>query len=286
MSASTSTGTGLGAYGLLLPDLMSATDLLVPALPDWPRWRILRATGEPPPVRIDIGDDVARLTVAPRGSLTLEPVPGSSTFTTPVPLTDAELIHPHLVSSAAIAARWQGRESFHAGGFVIRGRVWGALGDREHGKRSLLAALAAQGVPIVSDDLLVIRDECALAGPRCIDLREGAARHLGAGGSIGWVGTRERWRVPLEPVAQELPMAGWVTLDWGTDTSIDPVPPAERFPRLLDNMTVIPEPRNPSAILDLAAMPMVTLRRARNLEALADTASRLVEHLGRSGGRD
>lgn len=284
MSASTSTAPGLGAYGLLLPDLAAAGDLLIPAPPGWSPWRIFRETAESTTVRTVIGDDVARLAVAPHGTLVLERDPGSSTFTTPAPLIDAELIHPHLASSAAIAARWQGRESFHAGGFVIGRRVWGVLGDREHGKSSLLAVLAEQGIPIVSDDLLVIRDGYALAGPRCIDLREGAARHLGGGGSsIGCVGTRERWRVPLGPVASELPMAGWVTLEWGTETTIAPVPPGERFPRLLDNLTVILEPRNPPAVLDLAAMPMVTLRRARNLQALAATASRLVDHLDRSG---
>ena len=88
---------------------------------------------------------------------------------------------------------------------------------REVGKSSLLAALAGLGVDAMKRTICSsFVQGCALAGPRCIDLREGSARTLGVGKTIGLVGTRERWRLHLEPSRlRALPLAGWVTLEWG-----------------------------------------------------------------------
>lgn len=270
-----------GAYGLRLPDLTSDLDLLLRAPHDWRDWSIVRRRGPAEDIDGTIREDCARLRLAPEGSLVIDRHTRTSRFTMRQPPSDAELAHPYLAATAAIAARWDGWQSFHAGGFVVGDGVWGVLGEREVGKSSLLAALAAVGVPVLSDDVLVVRDGCALAGPRCIDLRKESAVGLGMGETIGLVGTRERWRVALPAVSPELPLAGWVTLEWGDDTVIERVAASERFPRLLENLTVILEPPDPPTVLALASMPMVTLRRPPRLEALRASAESLVDHLVR-----
>ncbi|HEY2652302.1 MAG TPA: hypothetical protein VGI50_10300 [Solirubrobacteraceae bacterium] len=269
-----------GLYGLALPDLTSDGGLLVGAPAHWRSWRVVRRHGGADAVDGSVGPDCARLRLAPEGSLVIDRQSRTSTFTMHNPPSDAELAHPYLSATAAIAARWEGWQSFHAGAFVVGEAVWGILGEREVGKSSLLAALAALGADVMTDDLLVLREGKVLAGPRCIDLREGSARALGAGVTIGSVGTRERWRLKLDPVAPELPLAGWITLEWGEDESFHQVAPGERFLRLVDNLTVVLEPPDPPTVLELASLPMVTLRRPRRLDTLARTAESLVTHLG------
>jgi hypothetical protein len=268
-----------GLYGLTLPDLRLAHHLLVPAPPHWRPWKIVRRRGETERVDASIGRDSARLRVTPEGSLVMDRTSRTSVLTMPRLPSDEELAHPYLAATAAIAARWQGWQSFHAGGFAVGGRVWGVLGDREVGKSTLLAVLARLGVLVVSDDVLVVRDGNVMAGPRCLDLRERPAAELGLGQNIGIVGNRRRWRFRLAAVDPELPMAGWVTLSWGTDMAIEPVAPAERFLQLLDNLTVVLEPPDPPAVLALASLPMVTLHRPRRLDALCAGAELLLSHL-------
>ena len=55
---------------------------------------------------------------------------------------------------------------------------------------------------------------------------------------MGSVGARERWRVELGPVAPELPLRGWVTLEWGEEISIEPIRGAERLAALLPHRGV------------------------------------------------
>ena len=79
------------------------------------------------------------------------------------PTLDA-LVHPYLAPVAGLFAHWRGYEAFHAGAFVLDGGV-GLVADRGVGKSSTLARLALDGIPIVADDLLVIDEIVALAGP-------------------------------------------------------------------------------------------------------------------------
>jgi hypothetical protein len=134
-----------------------------------------------------------------------------------------ELVHPHLAPGAAVLARWLGRETLHAGAVLAGGGAWAMLGDRESGKSSTLDWLAAHGHPVLADDLLVLDGSDVLAGPRCIDLRADAAQRLGAGEPLGVVGTRERWRLRLGPLASSAPLRGWGILDWGDDVAVEPV---------------------------------------------------------------
>ncbi len=146
---------------------------------------------------------------------------------------DRALVHPHLAGVAAVAAHWLGRESFHAGAFVAGGGVWGLLGERGAGKSSMLASLALAGVPVVSDDVLVLDSRTALAGPRSIDLRSDASAHLDAGEPLGVIGGRERWRLPLAPIAPELPLRGWVVLGWDERTAVRQLQGSRRLTSLL-----------------------------------------------------
>ena len=131
-------------------------------------------------------------------------------------------MHPHLAGAAAVLSHWCGRDSFHAGAFVVDGGVWGLLGDKGAGNSSTLVSLARAGVPIVSDDVLVLDKATAYAGPRSIDLRTDAAQTLRTGQPLGMIGDRARWRVPLGPVEPELPFRGWVTLRWGPRSASAP----------------------------------------------------------------
>ena len=258
--------TAKGAYGLALAGLPDASDLLVDAPASWPRWRIERVVG-PGDGSDHLDDDSASAPLQPAGRLDVRRSDSSATLTLPDPPGDGTVAHPYLAPVAAIAAYWSGRLSLHAGAFMAGGGVWGVLGDRAAGKSSVLASLAAAGVPVLADDLLVVAGGSALAGPRCVDLRADAARALGAGESIGVTGGRERWRVQLAQVAAQAPLAGFVELGWDEDVRIAEVSGSDRLPLLLRSFALRAGRPDPSALLDLAAMPMLSLQRPRRWQA-------------------
>jgi hypothetical protein len=177
-------------------------------------------------------------------------------------------------------AHWYGRESVHAGAFAIDGRVIGVVGQRESGKSSTLARLAVDGVEIVCDDMLVLEGRRVLAGPRSLDLREEPARRLGIGSSIGMAGARERWRVRLGGLADELELSGWVHLAWGDRVEAVPLAGADRIARLLVERGARLPSLDPAVLLDLASLPSWEVRRPRVWESLDETADCLRE-LGR-----
>ncbi len=171
-------------------------------LSHWPRLRIIRSIGPCPVERPTvIGDDWAAVRTADQtgqvGGIRVDRDPLTASLTSPGGFSDDAVIHPDLGFLAAVVNRWAGREVFHAGAFLAENGAWGVLGTREAGKSSLLGLLAAKGVPVLADDALVVEDRTAFAGPRCIDLREGAADWLQQGTDIGMVGNRRRWRVRL-----------------------------------------------------------------------------------------
>ncbi len=176
-----------------------------------------------------------------------------------------------------MAAHWLGRESFHAGGFAAGGGVWGVLGDKGAGKSSMLASLARAGIPVVSDDVLVLDGRTALAGPRSIDLRSDAAARLGAGEPLGAIGDRERWRVPLEPISPELPLRGWVVLGWDERTIIRRPQGSERLNSLLPHRGARLYPPKPEGLIDLSSLPLIELRRARRWDSADDALDRLLD---------
>jgi len=186
-------------------------------------------------------------------------------------------VHPHLGAAALASAYWLGRESFHAGAFVSGGGVWVVLGEREAGKSTLLASLALAGIPVVSDDILVLDGATAMAGPRSVDLRTAAALALGVGEPLGVLGTRERWRLALPSIEPELPLRGWISLQWADETAVRPVRGAERLRRIAAGRGVLLYPRDAGELIELSTFPVLELARPRRWEAQGDAIARLLD---------
>lgn len=270
-------GLRLGAYGLCFPDLPGAADLLNNAPQAWSDWHIAHSPAEGQPAEF-VESKRARLRSPPNGWVELDLDNKGSTFYFPARPGDREIVHPYIGSTASVVAWWRGQMGFHCGAFVAGGRAWGVLGPKGAGKSSLLAYLALLDGPILTDDLLVIREGRGLAGPRCIDLRSEPASMLGAGEALGTVGTRERWRLRTEHVEPEVPMGGWIRLGWGEQTRLATIPADQRAQVLLGNIALRREPPDPLAFLDLLALPMLTLERPRKIDELASTADYLLKH--------
>ncbi len=271
-----------GAYGLRLgPPLEDGYLVDVPS--DWPEWE-LQWRPLPPDRHRDqrIGPDEVLLNVLPEGQVLIERALNRSTLLLREEPRPEAWAHPHLSSTAVIAGWWLGRRSFHAGGFIVEGKAWGVLGERGDGKSSIIGWLSARGYQVVCDDILVVDGDDALAGPRCIDLRAGAAGHFNLGTYIGHVGTRERWRAALPPIAARTPLRGWVVPAWGDAVSVEPVKPAERLPLLLSHRGLrIPEDGGAMDRNWLALMgrPMVRFQRPQDWSAVDDAMAQLLDQL-------
>jgi len=269
-----------GCYGFRLAGVAAARDLLVDAPADWPTLEVRHEPADAGGPSVDrVGPERAELTMH-GGWMAIERAPLRVTFRLPARPPARDLVHPYLSPAAAIAARWAGRESFHGGAVVAGGGAWGVLGGRESGKSTTLAHLALAGRAVVADDLLVVDGDAVLAGPRCIDLRETSAAHLGTGAPLGVVGARERWRVPLPPVAARVPLRGWVTLVWADAVGVDILRGAERMLALLPFRSVQLVPDAPADLVDLSSLPVLRLRRPQRWGALDDAAARLLDAVG------
>jgi hypothetical protein len=250
---------GYGAYGLELIGLPQP-DLLVPvpSSRSWPNVRVQSRFGD--------GDegpgyaDPERADIAlPDGERALlDRAQGSATFLLRSREDDGRLVHPHLTAPGTVFAWWHGREAFHAGALVTPAGAWALLGEREAGKSSMLAGLALAGRPILTDDVLVVDGELALAGPRCVDLRENA---LGPDALDGMTSPVRggRHRLPLGPVEPEVPLRGWVLLSWGDELSMRPLSPTERLELLSEQRNV--QGADPDSLLRLACLPAWELQR-------------------------
>lgn len=270
-----------GVYGIRLSGLDAARPLLVPAAPDWPSFELFNRVEPGPYSEAEHADDRhAELRLRTGGRIFIDRSPGRAEFVTPRPLGAEELVHPYLAPVAAIVAHWNDRESVHAGAFVVDGRVWGVVGERESGKSSTLARVALDGGAIVSDDLLILERTKVFAGPRAIDLRKEPATRLDVGKSIGIAGARERWRLRLGPVPEELELAGWIHLAWGERVQAEPLKGRDRIARLLSQRGARLPSLSPEVLLDLASIPSWEVRRPNAWETLAETADCLRELAG------
>ena len=275
-----------GAYGLTLPDVPGAAEMLVEPPVEWPTWGIRH---QPPSQVVGycekpefVSETQGRLWLSGGGHVLIDRAASMSTLVLPKRPADREIVHPFLAATAAVAARWRGWHCFHAGGLVVDGGAWGVLGDKGTGKSSLLAWLARQGEDVLCDDVLVIdQDGAAVTGPRSLDLRGETAAWLGEGEALGVVGARARWRMPLGPTALSVPLRGWVVLAWGEPTKVEEVPPLERLPLLAENLSLRLMPTNGQTLMDLTVLPLLRLRRPRRLDAMRDGAERLLAALGR-----
>lgn len=264
-----------GAYGLGIAGV-DADEMLVPADPDWPQLRISVSVEDSPLAQERISDDRADLWLRAGGRLEVDRSMAVARFVVPRPMSDHELVHPGLAPAAVVMAHWLDRPCFHAGAFASAGGVWAVAGARESGKSSTLGWLALNDHPIIADDILVLdRSGNAYAGPRSIDLREETAERLGAGESLGRVGTRTRWRISLPQIQKHLPFRGWFFLEWGEISEVKRLRAADCLALLLRQLGARVVPRSPASYLDLAALPAWEVKQRRDWTTF-DRAPKLI----------
>lgn len=275
-----------GAYGLTLAGVDGIDRFLLDAPVAWPVVT-LRLSGKAAPAGEDFVDDArgqAEVAVS-GGRVRLLRNPLHAVFAKAAP-TMHELVHPVLSPVAVVAGHWLGRESYHAGAFVVDGAAWAVVGDRESGKSSTLGRLALDRVDILCDDVVVLEVEAdsitAMAGPRAIDLREEASARLGVGEDLGTVGARDRWRVPLGEVSPEVPLRGWIFLSWGDQLASRPLPVGERLVRIARSRALRIPPRRPEVLMQLAALPGIEVSRPRRWDTIGETVALLVAAAGGS----
>jgi hypothetical protein len=243
----------------------------------WPEVRVVRRIAPRKSVRRGFGGWRACFDFT-EGRLLLQRARATITTVTEQPLPDDQLVHPWLATAAGMWARWIGRDVFHGGAFALDGGAWAVLGRREDGKSTLLARLALDGQPIVSDDALVVDDRHVFAGPRCVDVRADAEAVLGAGGPEPARGG-SRGRLALGPVPSRLPLRGIVHLAWADQVGLDKVPLAGRIDRLREHNSFLSLPAHHSTLLELAALPTFELHRPRRFDRLGDSTDTLIDGL-------
>jgi len=269
--------TELGAYGLRLPGL-PGEEWLGAAPASWPSWtmrQLLDPAYDAPQI---VTPTLARVQLQPTGMAEIDRIQHTTTIHSSRPAPAAAWAHPLLASTAVMTAEWAGRLAFHAGAFLDdHGRAWGLIGDRGMGKSTALAWLAAHDHPVLSDDLLITDGREALAGPRCVDLRESAAETFGIGADIGVVGTRRRWRVKLPPIHATCRFGGVIALGWGSTIRATTLPIAERAPMLRANRGLLVGQDHPMPWLHILAAPMIEFTRPQDWRAIDDAMDRLLE---------
>ena len=192
------------------------------------------------------------------------------TFQVRRPVSDDELVHPLLAPAAMHFAAWLGHAAFHGGAFVQDGRAFGVLAERNHGKSTTLARLAALEIPVLVDDALVIDNGIALAGPRCIDLRPDAV----SDDSLESVRGDGRRRLRLPPIEPSYPLGGVFVLRWDDEVSFQSLRPSERLIALARHCR--PEVGRTPALLELSRLPVWRVQRPRDPACLDDVCDGLL----------
>ena len=191
------------------------------------------------------------------------------------------VVQPFLTTAAASIALHAGHQPFHAGALAVDGAAWAILGEKEAGKSSTLALAARMGAVVLTDDLLVVADGLAMAGPRCVDLREEPAAFIGGAKPLGEVGLRERWRLYLDPCPAAIPLAGFVVPSWGAD-AVEPMPPVTSLQTIFEGSSLQGVTMNdPGEYLRLASLPTVAWSRPRELSSASRSIELLLAALAR-----
>ena len=267
----------LGAYGLRLVGIPHALSLPV-ADPGWETWELVAARVMPAHSALD----VRHISGQPGHHLAFDWDRRQVQLVSPVPLLPEALIHPWFTTIAALVAARRGRDTFHAGGVVVEGRVWALLGPKEAGKTSSCLALAHRGFLSTGDDLVVVDGTHALTGSATFDLRETAAAHFGIGTLLELLPNRPRWRVAL-PAAPlpSYPLAGFIEPVWSDRTGVHRVPLFEALSVLSKNMYVTTVAGREQRMLDLATVPVLRWARPRSWPDLDASLDTLVSALER-----
>lgn len=259
-----------GAYGLRIDGL--STSLLVSPVPaSWPRVTLTQDPDTSPAERSTYTDNAIDLSYESGWGVSLRRETGTITFQVRRRVPDDELVHPLLAPAAMHFAAWLGHAAFHGGAFVRHGRAFGVLAERNHGKSTTLARLAASGTPVLVDDALVVDNGIALAGPRCIDLRPEAV----SDDSLESVRGDGRRRLRLPPIEPSYPLGGVFVLRWDDELSLEPLPPSERLIALARHCR--PEVGRTPALLELSRLPVWRVQRPRDPACLDDVCDRLLE---------
>jgi hypothetical protein len=266
----------LGAYGLRVEGVPGAARWMQPQRADAPALEIAAEVAPPDDAPSHVDQQLADIRLVEGGRLRARRGEGRVTFSVTRRPSDAELLHPYLAPAAALVWQWAGEEALHAGAVIVEGRAVLVFGEKEAGKSTTLAWLAEQaGLGVLADDLVVVKDERALAGPRSIDLRLDAPV---AGGLEVRAG--ERRRLTLAPIEPAAPVAGVVVLAWGDAVAAERIAPSERLGAIADQRTYGHLEGKPRVLLDLAALPMWLVRRPRTLAALPHVGETLVRAFG------
>lgn len=267
-----------GAYGLGFRGLDERPEIggaLINAPDHWPTVTLAHTVEEQTVVSPEVTTARARILLVDGSHAVLDRERRTVTLHGPKSLWTDWFVHPALATISSIFANWLGHHAIHAGAFVGKQGAWALIGTKQAGKSSTLGWLAANRYPIVADDLVVIGDGTAFAGPRTLDLLPSTAQYLGRDGQL--VRDGERHRLSLGAVDPEVPIRGWIALAWGDDVEARPIPPSERLGVLIDNLRVPLDGPGSEALLDLAALPGFELHRPRQLEGLPNAAARIVE---------
>lgn len=274
----------VGAYGLSISGLPGVGQYAAAVVPDAPVLEVRqeRGRGEGAVSRLDA--DTAVIPLLGDGVLVVSRGAATALYRHPDEITPDELLHPWLVPAAATMSAWHGRRVLH-GGLVSDGNAAVAVvGDKEGGKSTLLAHVAlSTPLLVMSDDLVVLEDDTAYAGPRCIDLRPGAVEHLGLGGVDGALvrgGSRLRLHLPQAPATCEL--VGIVVLSWGESLSARPVGVGQRLAQVLPHALTEGIPLGREGVLGFTRYPVWELTRPRRWDSLHPSAA-LVQQLLASG---
>ena len=274
--------SGRQVYGMAVTGADDAIELMplpVPSAADETPLlpvRIVLSTDPPPLPPIIDGDQIVEELVS-GAWLNLDRARGVATFHGE-PVRRDLITHPYLATTAVGFNRWSGREVLHAGAFEAAGRAWVVLGPSTAGKSTLMGALAAAGVPVLADDMVVTDGETVFAGPRCVDLREGfpAGVLRGAPPTLRRARGDLRWRMDLPPIPSRIPLGGWFFLSWDDTASLEPIPMAALLGRLARWRSLRQLPSDPATILALAAKPGWELRRQRDWSGLSGTVDTLL----------
>ncbi len=246
----------VAAYGLRFDGLESGRWLAVAGAAHWPQVSCeVDGRAEAPEMAVDIDKFELRLCAG---------------------ISHSELVHPLLQRVSSHLALARGHHAMHAGAVIGSAGAWVVVGPKYAGKSTLLASLVKAGTPVLTDDVLVFGAGMALAGPRCIDLRPDM-RRFGSGTRVRPRDPRNR--IELAPIAAEHPLAGVIHLEWSSaDTAIEPLHHRDALNHLLEVRGENGWPRDPRALLDLAALPTFSLRRPRSITGLR-SSNRLVQNL-------
>jgi hypothetical protein len=261
----------VGAYGFRLDPNLFGHRYLHGASTDWPDLDV--RVGTRPPDQADWREAFS----GDGWTVHIERGAAAVSWTGAEPPDPDRLVHPLLALAVCAATLERGGDCLHAGAVLTDDGVVAVLAPSGGGKTSTMAWLALSArLDIFTDDHLNIRDGVAHAGPRCMDLRPDAARHLDLVRHADRVRAgRHRYQLPV-PRRLSAPVVRTVILDWGPDVAVETVPPRERLGHIATHRTAQPVDGNLAVPLALAALPMTRLTRPQTFRCMPEVERALL----------